>query len=132
MHVITYLYHAVGQAKFMLEPKLNLEANYGLAPWAIREVEYLVRHHENAIRDAWNKYFPSPTEVSAIRIECDLADSVKSGDPLTQNMQTILPDKSRVCGHCSVKRPLEDFLSKHIYVNRCRKCRLLEASTISV
>lgn len=56
MHVITHLYHAVGQAKFMLEPNLGLEGNYGLAPWAIREVEYLVRHHEKEIRDIWNKY----------------------------------------------------------------------------
>jgi hypothetical protein len=33
--------------------------NFGLSSQEIREAEDLVRSHEQEIRDAWNKHFPS-------------------------------------------------------------------------
>jgi hypothetical protein len=56
MHV--HVQHADGEAKFWLTPKVELSVSSGLSPRAIREVEELLRQHEQEVRDAWNKHFP--------------------------------------------------------------------------
>jgi len=56
MHV--HVYHSDGEAKFWLEPAIELAQNFGLSSKEIWEVEKLVRSHEQEIRDAWNKHFP--------------------------------------------------------------------------
>lgn len=53
VHVI----HANGEAKFWLEPKIELAQNHGLNDRQIRVVEILIRKHENDIRAAWHKHF---------------------------------------------------------------------------
>ena len=57
MHV--HVYHADGEAKFWLEPTVELAQNFGLSAKELRETESLVRSHEQEIRDAWYKHFPS-------------------------------------------------------------------------
>ncbi|MBI4480408.1 MAG: DUF4160 domain-containing protein [Acidobacteria bacterium] len=55
MHV-----HAVGpdgEAKFWLEPQIELAKNYGLKALALRTVEELIEEHRDEIRAAWNKHF---------------------------------------------------------------------------
>jgi hypothetical protein len=56
MHI--HVYHSDGEAKFWLEPPIELAQNFGLSSKEIQEVEKLVRSHEQEIRDAWNKHFP--------------------------------------------------------------------------
>jgi uncharacterized protein DUF4160 len=55
MHV--HLYHAEGEAKFWLEPRLELAANYGLSQRRLTRAERLVREHEDEIRNAWKTHF---------------------------------------------------------------------------
>lgn len=56
MHV--HVYHADGEAKFWLEPSLELAQNIGLSAKELREAEGLARSHEQERRDAWRKHFP--------------------------------------------------------------------------
>jgi hypothetical protein len=45
------------EAKFWLEPAIELAQNYGLNDRQIRAAEELVRIHEHDIRAAWRKHF---------------------------------------------------------------------------
>ena len=56
MHV--HVYHSEGEAKFWLEPEIELAANSGLNPRRLSVVRTLVRRHENEIRTAWKAHFP--------------------------------------------------------------------------
>ena len=56
MHV--HVAHAEGEAKYWLEPEIVLAENYRLTAQSLREVEALVRNHEQEIRDAWHRHFP--------------------------------------------------------------------------
>jgi len=55
MHV--HVHCADGEAKFWLEPLIELAQNYGLNDRQIRAAEALIRKHENDIRSAWRKHF---------------------------------------------------------------------------
>jgi hypothetical protein len=55
MHV--HIHHAKGEAKFWLEPQIELAQNYGLPQNALSEVEAMVRKHEKEIRDGWQRHF---------------------------------------------------------------------------
>ena len=56
MHV--HVLHADGEAKFWIEPAVELAANYSLKPTQVTEVQQLIEEHVDAIRSAWNKHFP--------------------------------------------------------------------------
>jgi len=47
-----------GEAKFWIEPAVELHANYGLQAKRLAEAEKLIEEHVNEIRDAWAKHFP--------------------------------------------------------------------------
>jgi hypothetical protein len=51
------VHHADGEAKFWLEPQIELAQNYGLNDRQIRAAEALVRKHEHDICAAWRKHF---------------------------------------------------------------------------
>lgn len=55
MHI--HVYHSNGEAKFWLEPAIELAQNYGLSAQGLREIESLVRLHEQEIKNAWRRYF---------------------------------------------------------------------------
>lgn len=55
MHV--HVHCADGEAKFWLEPRIELAQNYRLNDRQLRAAEDLIRKHENDIRAAWNKHF---------------------------------------------------------------------------
>lgn len=55
MHV--HVYHSDGEAKFWLEPVIELAQNFGLSAQELREAERLARSHEQEIRDAWHRHF---------------------------------------------------------------------------
>ena len=47
-----------GEAKFWLEPAIELAQYVGLAQREISEALRLVKEHENDIRSAWHRHFP--------------------------------------------------------------------------
>ncbi len=55
VHVAT----ASGTAKFWLEPVVALESYYDLSPKDLRDIDLLVREHENELRAAWDRHFTS-------------------------------------------------------------------------
>ena len=55
MHV--HVHHAEGEAKFWLEPQIELAQNYGLSQQRITAVLGLIRRHQDAIRAAWDAHF---------------------------------------------------------------------------
>ncbi|HVB48090.1 MAG TPA: DUF4160 domain-containing protein [Burkholderiales bacterium] len=52
-----HVHHADGEAKFWLEPQIELAQNYALSDRQIRAAEALVRKHEDDIRAAWRRHF---------------------------------------------------------------------------
>jgi hypothetical protein len=57
MHV--HVYHAEGEAKFWLEPAVELAENYGLRRRRLAAALRLVLEHEDEIRSAWKAHFGS-------------------------------------------------------------------------
>ena len=57
MHVHVHSSH--GEAKFWLEPELELAENYGLRSGELATARRLIEEHEDEIRDAWHKHFGS-------------------------------------------------------------------------
>ena len=57
MHV--HVYHAEGEAKFWLEPTVELAENYGLRRRRLAAALRLVLEHEDEIRRAWKAHFAS-------------------------------------------------------------------------
>ncbi len=52
-----HVQHATGEAKFWLEPRLELAENYGLSARRINAALRIIREHEGEIRAAWKKHF---------------------------------------------------------------------------
>jgi len=50
---------AEGEAKFWIEPDIELAQNYGLPQRKITIALKLVREHDDEIREAWAKHFGS-------------------------------------------------------------------------
>lgn len=55
MHVPVY--HAEGEAKFWLDPRIELAQNYGLSRRRLASALRLVEEHEDEIRRAWKVHF---------------------------------------------------------------------------
>ncbi|MGA2263929.1 MAG: DUF4160 domain-containing protein [Acidobacteriota bacterium] len=55
LHV--HVNHAEGEAKFWLEPEIELAQNYGLSAHRLSTALDLIRRHEHEIRTAWEKHF---------------------------------------------------------------------------
>ena len=55
MHV--HVYHAEGEAKFWLEPRVEVAVNYGLSRRRLASALRLVLEHEHEIRNAWKAHF---------------------------------------------------------------------------
>jgi hypothetical protein len=53
-----HVQHADGEAKFWIDPAVELFANYGLNTRQLAEARTLVEEHIDAIRGAWGKHFP--------------------------------------------------------------------------
>ena len=57
MHV--HVYQTNGEAKFWLEPQIELAQNYGLNTRQLNTALRLIREHEDEIRTAWKAHFGS-------------------------------------------------------------------------
>lgn len=57
MHV--HVHSAQGEAKFWLEPKIELAQNFGMSVQQIRAVQTKVEAHADEICAAWHRHFGS-------------------------------------------------------------------------
>lgn len=55
MHV--HVHCADGEAKYWLEPKVELAHNYGLSERQLRSAQALIEAHDNVIRSSWVAHF---------------------------------------------------------------------------
>lgn len=55
--VHVHVYCADGEAKYWLEPDIELARNHGLSARQLREIQSIVEAHENELKAAWGKYF---------------------------------------------------------------------------
>lgn len=55
MHV--HVHATTGEAKFCLEPRIELAQNYGLGMRQVNAALRLIREHEDDIRKAWKTHF---------------------------------------------------------------------------
>ena len=46
-----------GEAKFWIEPEIELAENHGLSQKQINEIKKLIEENENDIRNAWQDHF---------------------------------------------------------------------------
>ena len=46
-----------GEAKFWLEPKIEIAKNYGLSAPQLTKIEAIIREHEHELIRAWNRHF---------------------------------------------------------------------------
>jgi hypothetical protein len=47
-----------GEAKYWMEPEIELAVNYGLTARQLKKTAELVEEHADEIRQAWQKHFP--------------------------------------------------------------------------
>jgi hypothetical protein len=57
MHV--HVHRSTGEAKFWMEPTVELAQNYGLTTRQLNTACRLILEHEDEIRAAWEIYFKS-------------------------------------------------------------------------
>jgi hypothetical protein len=55
MHV--HVHASQGEAKFWMEPEIELARNYGLSNRALALVQRLIEEHDDEIRKAWKTHF---------------------------------------------------------------------------
>ncbi len=54
-----HVQHADGEAKFWIDPRVELAVNFSLKPKQVTEAQHLIEEHFDEIRSAWAKHFPS-------------------------------------------------------------------------
>lgn len=50
---------AEGEAKFWLDPEIELAKNYKLGEGDLKRIQKLIVEHEDEIRNAWHRHFGS-------------------------------------------------------------------------
>jgi len=55
LHV--HVHCASGEAKFWMDPEIELAQNYGIRDKDLREARNLIEEHVDEIRGAWRKHF---------------------------------------------------------------------------
>jgi hypothetical protein len=48
-----------GEAKFWLDPEIELATNYKLSRVQLKQIEKIIEEHHDQFREAWNHYFQS-------------------------------------------------------------------------
>ena len=49
--------HPTGEAKFWLDPRIELAVNYGLTAQRLAKAHRLIEEHEDEIRATWRRHF---------------------------------------------------------------------------
>lgn len=52
-----HVYCGGGEAKFWLEPQIELARNYRLSRSRLREIEQIIKEHYDDLKTAWQEYF---------------------------------------------------------------------------
>ena len=52
-----HVYCSNGEAKFWLDPELELARNYRLSKVQLKEVEKIIERHYDELKAAWNSFF---------------------------------------------------------------------------
>ena len=52
-----HVYCGDGEAKFWLDPQIELARNYRLSKVQLREIEAIIEAHYDELKAAWNEYF---------------------------------------------------------------------------
>lgn len=52
-----HVHHAEGEAKFWIEPEIELAQNHGLSASRVAAARLLIRRHEHETREAWRAHF---------------------------------------------------------------------------
>jgi len=55
MHV--HVISPEGEAKFWLEPEIELAVSHGLGSTELNELKQIVKERQNEIRDSWQRHF---------------------------------------------------------------------------
>ena len=55
MHV--HVHSENGEAKFWLDPQIELAQNYRLSTHQLREIEQILKEHYDEIEDSWQNHF---------------------------------------------------------------------------
>ena len=50
--------HPTGEAKFWIEPEVELAVNCGLTPQRLAKARQLIEERQGEIRAAWRRHFP--------------------------------------------------------------------------
>ena len=52
-----HVHHASGEAKFWLDPAIELAENYGLSPVRVNTAKRMVEERQDEVRAAWKRHF---------------------------------------------------------------------------
>ena len=52
-----HVYSGDGEAKFWIDPKVELARNYGYTSTQLREIESIIEEHRDVIQTAWREHF---------------------------------------------------------------------------
>ena len=52
-----HVHHADGEAKFWLDPAIELADNYGLSPVRVSTAQRLIEERQDEVRAAWKEHF---------------------------------------------------------------------------
>jgi len=55
MHI--HVHGQTGEAKFWMEPNIELSQNFGFSEKELNLVQKLIKEHEDDIRNAWSRHF---------------------------------------------------------------------------
>ncbi len=53
------MWSSEGEAKFWMEPSIEVAQSYGLRDVDLRRARELIEEHQDEIRNAWNRHFAS-------------------------------------------------------------------------
>ncbi len=53
-----HVYCGDGEAKFWLEPRVELVKNFQLSQNQLKEIELIIEEHYDELKRAWKKHFP--------------------------------------------------------------------------
>jgi len=57
MHV--HVHCGDGEAKFWLDPQIELANNFGLSRSQLKEIEQIIEVHQDELQRAWQEHFPN-------------------------------------------------------------------------
>ena len=57
MHI--HIYSGDGEAKFWLEPEIELARNHGFSRKQLKIIERIIEERQDEIRNSWQRYFQS-------------------------------------------------------------------------